>query len=84
MTFTEDGLIGWAVGQGGTVIKTEDGGKTWEPRESGTSEWLNSVAFAGDGRNGWIVAPGTILFTNDGDGWTPEWIIGNTRRRGLG
>jgi hypothetical protein len=30
MTFLDDGLRGWAVGEGGMILHTENGGLTWE------------------------------------------------------
>jgi photosystem II stability/assembly factor-like uncharacterized protein len=57
-----------AVGDGGTVIKTTDGGENWNFQTSGTSEWLESVHFT-DQNTGWIVGwDGTILKTTDGGG----------------
>ncbi len=56
----------WAVGNGGTIIATSDGGATWHSQSSGTSEDLHSVAFA-DVNNGLAAgANGVILRTSDG------------------
>ena len=56
----------WAVGNGGTIIATSDGGATWHSQSSGTSEDLHSVAFA-DVNNGLAAgANGVILRTADG------------------
>ncbi len=56
----------WAVGNGGTIIATSDGGATWHSQSSGTSEDLHSVAFA-DVNNGLAAgANGVILRTVDG------------------
>jgi photosystem II stability/assembly factor-like uncharacterized protein len=62
--------IGWAVGDGGVIIHTEDGGATWEPQVSGITGQLRSVFFA-DRSNGWAVgAAGLIMATrNGGDEW---------------
>jgi len=67
---------GWAVGDGGTIISTTNGGAKWEQAlieevKSGdlyTDLW--NVYFV-DEKNGWIVGDlsrgaGTILYTNDG------------------
>ena len=57
---------GWAVGAGGTVLNTQDGGNTWVTQTSGTTQDLQSVSFA-DANSGWAVgANGTILETSDG------------------
>jgi photosystem II stability/assembly factor-like uncharacterized protein len=53
--------LGWAVGQDGTILHTEDGGTIWQKQASGTKEILWSVAFPTP-RSGWAVgARGTIL-----------------------
>jgi hypothetical protein len=31
---------GWAVGSGGTILATRDGGANWEAQRSGTNKWL--------------------------------------------
>ncbi len=56
----------WAVGNFGSIYHTTDGGKTWDPRESGTRAPLFSVDFA-DAKQGWAVGKAaTILHTADG------------------
>jgi len=65
---------GWAVGNNGTIINTNDGGATtWNIQTSGTSENLLGVSFV-DSTNGWAVGEnGTILFTtNGGSTWAPQ------------
>jgi photosystem II stability/assembly factor-like uncharacterized protein len=68
-----DAETGWAVGAGGAVYATTDGGRTWRERRSGTRADLTDVKFL-DGSEGWAVgADGTVLHTNDGGGlWTEE------------
>ena len=57
---------GWAVGAGGIILKTGDGGKRWKAVASGTTTLLTGVFFA-DLRQGWAVgANGTILHSSDG------------------
>ncbi len=57
---------GWAVGYYGTIIHTEDGGKSWTYQKSGKTTVLTSVDFV-DPNNGWAVGYGpTILHTTDG------------------
>jgi len=61
-----DANNGWAVGTGGTVLKTSDGGATWEFQASGTIKDLNAVSFA-DANNGFVVGQvGKILGTTNG------------------
>ena len=64
---------GWAVGTDGTILHTEDGGRSWEPQSSGTTVHLSSVAFATP-QSGWAVGEkGTILHTEDaGATWKPQ------------
>lgn len=74
VTFAVDGQTGWAVGQYGTILKTTNGGETWEQPESVVrSPILNSVTFADDALRGWAVGwLGTILKTTDGgNNWRP-------------
>jgi len=58
-------IIGWCVGNNGTILKTIDG-STWIAQASGTTEDLYAVFFL-DVDNGWVVGDnGTILETTDG------------------
>ena len=68
-----DGERGWAVGLRGTVLRTTDGGRTWEPRASGATGRLVAIRFSADGRVGWILdADGGALRTTDGGAtWSP-------------
>lgn len=71
--FFIDSMTGWAVGGGGTILKSEDGGINWVLQHvlsEDVDEALHSVYFA-DQNNGWIVGDaGTILKTTDGgDTW---------------
>jgi len=67
-TFT-DPLHGLLVGGGGTILRTRDGGLTWNHSmltDGGEKTKLTSVFFA-DQKNGWTVGgQGKIYFTNDG------------------
>lgn len=61
-----DACRGWAVGHGGTVIATTNGGATWTPQASGVTATLFDVCFV-DAARGWAVASsGTILRTVNG------------------
>ncbi len=65
--FLEDAQHGWAVGEGGTILTTVDGGQSWRPQASGTATSLSAVQFLADGQHGWAVGDGgTILTTPDG------------------
>ncbi|MCH7606582.1 MAG: hypothetical protein IH962_05445 [Chloroflexi bacterium] len=61
-----DPVNGWAVGGGGTVVHTSDGGDTWETQDSGVDTKLTSVAFV-DASRGWAAGSlGVIIHTSDG------------------
>ena len=65
-----DDNFGWAVGTGGEIIHTEDGGKNWGKQNSNATEWLRNVEFW-DTEIGWIVGfEGiTLRTTNGGIQW---------------
>jgi len=57
---------GWAVGAGGTIVHTSNGGAIWSPQTSGTVNVLGGVNFV-DANNGWAVGDGgTIVHTSNG------------------
>lgn len=58
---------GWAVGNNGTILKTENGGGTWAHQSSNVpDENLFGVTFI-DRNRGWVVGTGgTILSTGNG------------------
>lgn len=57
-----------AVGKFGLILITQDGGKTWQRRQSGTVKTLSAVSFA-DAQHGWVVGSGgTMLSTTDAGG----------------
>src|SRR5688572_14605345 len=61
------------VGKFGLILLTQDGGKTWQSRPSGTSVTLSGVSFA-DHQHGFVVGSGgTLLVTSDGGAsWKPQ------------
>jgi photosystem II stability/assembly factor-like uncharacterized protein len=57
---------GWAVGVGGKILATSDGGVTWRAQNAATTRTLNDVFFV-DANRGWAVGEsGTILVTTNG------------------
>ena len=61
-----DARNGWAVGAGGRIVATQDGGASWKAQTSGVDDDLTQLHFA-NARTGWVVgANGTILATHDG------------------
>ena len=57
---------GWAVGSRGTLLATNDGGKTWQAKPQPTEDTIRDVYFA-DEQNGWLVCERNIydLRSND-------------------
>jgi len=49
-----DSLSGWAVGDSGVILHTEDGGGSWFREEAGTRSRLEAVTMV-DEENGWAV-----------------------------
>ena len=57
---------GWAVGLGGVIVATRDGGKSWVRQTSTVSDRLDSVTFVNP-QQGWAVGGrGEIVATSDG------------------
>jgi len=74
--FFTDSKTGYTVGDGGTILKTINGGTNWIQLVSGTIERLNSVYFT-DAQIGYAVGSGVILKTTDsGATWIATANIG--------
>jgi photosystem II stability/assembly factor-like uncharacterized protein len=69
--FLSDARTGWAVGAGGKILHTTDGGAHWAPQTSNTSFALQAIWFT-SALKGWAVGlGGTVLHTvNGGASWT--------------
>ncbi len=63
--FFTDRRNGWLVSNVGTILRTRDGGATWEKQESGTTRHLAAVFFI-DAKTGWIISERSVLSTTDG------------------
>jgi len=65
-----DAAHGWAVGAGGVILASADGGATWAPMASGTTRTLWVTKFI-DARRGWVAGDaGTVVATQDaGQTW---------------
>jgi photosystem II stability/assembly factor-like uncharacterized protein len=86
--------VGWAVGDPhwndevkdyvSTIVKTTDGGLTWQPRQVDVTEIFRAVSFV-DADTGWAVGTnGAILHTSDGgDTWVRQSIATNDELRDL-
>jgi photosystem II stability/assembly factor-like uncharacterized protein len=64
--------VGWVAGDAGTILRTVDGGKTWEAQLGGDpasrAEAVRKLHFL-DERRGWAVQGRKLLHTSDGDNW---------------
>ncbi|MEM7129106.1 MAG: YCF48-related protein [Chloroflexota bacterium] len=57
---------GWAVGNGGLVVHTNNSGDSWQEQDANTTQNLHAVDFV-DVNTGWLIgAGGTIRHTTDG------------------
>lgn len=69
----------WAVGAGGTILATTDGGNTWAPQASGIGTGLKAVAAASETT---VVAVGDgakiLLTTDGGQAWGVRPAAGTT------
>lgn len=76
-----DPYNGWAVGDSGRILHTNDGGNSWRVQESGTTVSLKCVHFA-TAQLGWIGGAGDSIgkTTNGGVSWTWLHPAGESRR----
>ena len=63
--FTDE-LNGIAIGNTGTILKTDDGGADWEIIPSGITKSLNAISFATDDIGVIVGERGNMLRTSDG------------------
>ncbi|HEY4082404.1 MAG TPA: YCF48-related protein [Burkholderiaceae bacterium] len=74
-TFFIDANTGWTVGANGTILKTVDGGTSWQSQASGVTVGVRSVRFA-NANKGWAMADyGALLQTSDGGA---TWSVSKT------
>ena len=73
----DPGLV--VVGTNGKILHSTDGGLTWIPRESGTTNWLVAVTY-GDGRYIAVGDNGTILTSPNALTWMRVTNSGTTAR----
>jgi photosystem II stability/assembly factor-like uncharacterized protein len=66
------------VGSGGTILRTTDGGTTWEQQSSGTTALLNGVFFTDANTGTAVGSGGTILRTTDGGATWEQQSSGTT------
>lgn len=71
--FFIDANTGWTVGANGTILKTTDGGASWQRQASGIDVGIRAVRFT-DANNGWAQGEyGALLHTTDGGA---SWSVG--------
>jgi photosystem II stability/assembly factor-like uncharacterized protein len=77
-----DARHGWAVGSGGLIYATRDGGRHWVRRPSGTRRDLVGVDFV-DRLHGWAVGGPTVILrtTNGGRSWKRQLVLSASRYR---
>jgi len=67
---TSDGQKLWAVGDGGTITRSQDGGATWTVSTIQPKDHLESIYGTSDGQKLWVVGKGSkegvIIKSNDG------------------
>ena len=63
VVFTSD-VRGIVVGTGGVIVETNDGGKTWTARDSGTDAWLRAIHVRGKTIH--VAGKGVLLRSDDG------------------
>ncbi|MBK6345014.1 MAG: T9SS type A sorting domain-containing protein [Bacteroidales bacterium] len=68
ITFIDD-MIGFIAGNGGTILKTTDGGNTWTKINTGTNKNLTSICFTDDS-TGYAFGQCSIKTTNGGKTWS--------------
>ncbi|MGA9116432.1 MAG: YCF48-related protein [Bacteroidota bacterium] len=75
-----DTLRGWAAGGGGTILHTQDGGRTWTAQETGARSDIADIQMLNT-RTGWAIGYelagpefGTRVFrtTDGGESWSHE------------
>ncbi|MGH1487682.1 MAG: YCF48-related protein [Cellvibrionaceae bacterium] len=71
--FVNDSL-GFIVGDNGTILKTTNGGQTWQKIDTNTTRKLNAVTTDSSGQRIWAVGDsGTILYSSsNGDRWQQQ------------
>ena len=69
-----DENLGWLVGAGGQIYRTQDGGRSWESQASGVTSTLIDVYFANSKRGFAVGEGGRIIETSDsGQTWRAQF-----------
>jgi len=70
--FFANNQTGWAVGDGGIILNTTDGGQNWLPQASGVTEKLRAVFFINDTTGyavGGVISKAMLKTTDGGANW---------------
>ncbi len=69
--FFYDEMVGYVVGDSGTILATADAGANWQCLTSGTSQSLKSIYFI-NSETGWAAGSGGVIVktTNSGLNWS--------------
>ncbi len=82
--FPVDDQIGYAAGDNGTVIKTNNGGELWTLQTTPTANDLRDVVFPTDPLTGYVVGLNdTLLKTANGTSWSPQVTPTDVSLRGI-
>lgn len=77
IVFPENDQVGYVVGDGGTILKTNNGGATWDGQNSGTSAIIFEAHFFNNDRGIAIGNSNNILVTiNGGENWSNISVAG--------
>jgi len=77
IAFAAGGKVGFAVGNSGTILRTEDGGVAWiRVAEIPPLLGLRSVAVSSDGQHGWAVGKAGAMLRTDDEGRTWQKVAG--------
>jgi photosystem II stability/assembly factor-like uncharacterized protein len=70
VAFASDRSRAWAVGDGGVVLRSSDGGASWTRISAPTKATLRAVRFADDALHGIAVGDVAIATSDGGASWT--------------
>jgi photosystem II stability/assembly factor-like uncharacterized protein len=76
-----DQMNGWTIGNSGIILRTSDGGNSWEVQESETTVSLRCIYFV-NAQKGWIGGGNNSigLTINGGSTWSWQHPAGESRR----
>lgn len=82
IAFSTDALVGYAVGEGGTILKTTNGGASWSVSPSGVAAELLSVSVPTNGTVAYACGAGGRILrtTNQGASWSSQTPVAGTLR----